>query len=256
MKSDVKKFEKGSERMVYDRRTKVAKVWADDMASARLFFLKNIDGGDVGVVKSIAVTLSYAPTVTFIIRGKHLYPFVQSDMNDKSSYRRTAAFAKEASTKPSFTKMIEKQEKKVLEEWVELVIYCPSTQRFLFEIARGKCGFPMALVSKNGPEDAATTRLGDLSASVVTSRHTKKVNEVSADGVKHHFFFMVCKHEFLAPSIPGIVMKWAPHKIENKNYITGLMFEKDPTIKQIVESESKPASQKIDFTKIIDDILD
>ncbi len=255
MKSDIKLFEKDGRRLKYDAKTKVAKVWSENMASAQEFLMKHMDERKIGVVKGVAVTLSYAPEVTFIMRGKELYAFASSKTNERASYRRTSAFAgQEAPAKrTTFGDMVEQNEKKVTEEWVELVIYCPGTQRFLFEIARGKVGFPMALVHKD-PSDTAVTRLGDIASSVVTPKHVKKFNEVAADGVKHHFFFMVCKHEFIAKHTPAVQMKWAPHKADNKNFITGLMFEKDPTIKQIVENEKAP--QKMDFSRLVDDILD
>lgn len=254
MKSETKRFEKDGRRLVYNTTTKVAKVWAEDMASARAFFIKHMDDKKIGVVKGVAVTLSYAPEVTFIIRGKQLYPFVSSQMNEKDSYRRTAHYAgQESPTKAlSFGNILDKKEKKLTtEEWVELVIYCPSTQRFMLEITRGKAGFPITLVCNDDPKESAISRLGDLSGTVVTPKHTKPFNEVAADGVKHHFFFMVCKHEFIPKSM---TMKWAPHKISPKNFITELMFEKDPTLKQIVATEKEP--QKMDFTKLVDDIMD
>lgn len=257
MKSDIKRFENDGCRLVYNDKTNVAKVWASDMATARAFFMKHMDGGNLGVVTAVTVTLEYAPNVTFIIRGKELYPFVQSNMNERASYRQKASHPgwggeDVPSKKTSFTSIIEKQEKRrdINEEWVELVVYCPGTQRFLFEIIRGKSGFPIALVH-NDARETAVTRLGDLSGSVVTTRHVKPFNEVAADGVKHHFFFMVCKHEFIPKHM---TMKWAPHKIESKNFITALMFEKDPTIKQIVENESQV--QKMDFSNLVDDIMD
>ncbi len=258
MKSDIKLFEEGGRRLKYNTETKVAKIWSENMASAKEFLMKYMDDRKIGVVKGVAVTLSYAPEVTFIIRGKQLYSFVSSKMDERASYRRSTAFAGHDDPKamrkvPSFTSMVEQQEKKVTEEWVELVIYCPSTQRFLFEITRGKVGFPIALVHKD-PSDSAVTRLSDIASSVVTPKHVKKFNEVAADGVKHHFFFMVCKHEFIPKHTPAVQMKWAPHKADNKNFITGLMFEKDPTIKQIVEGEKAP--KKMDFSQLVDDILD
>lgn len=259
MKADIQRFEQDGRRLVYNGKTKVAKVWAEDMASARAFFMKHMDSGKIGTVSGIAVTLSYAPEVTFIIRGKELYPFVSSQMNERASYRRSTALGGQtAPTKahtgpsgPSFTDMVEKQEKTVSEEWVELVVYCPGTQRFLFEITRGKSGFPIAQVTENDARETSIARLSDISGAVVTTKHVKPFNEVAADGVKHHFFFMICAHEFIPKQM---TMKWAPHRIENKNFITALIFEKDPTVKQIVESETK--TQKMDFSKIVDDIMD
>ncbi len=259
MKSDIKLFEEGGRRLKYNAQTKIAKVWSEDMASAKEFLMKHMDERKIGVVKGVAVTLSYAPEVTFIIRGKQLYSFASSKMDERASYRRSTAFAGHDDPKamrkvPSFSSMVEQQEKKKPEEeWVELVIYCPSTQRFLFEITRGKVGFPIALVHKD-TADTAVTRLSDIASSVVTHKHVKKFNEVTADGVRHHFFFMVCKHEFIPKHTPKVQMKWVPHKAENKNFITELMFEKDPTIKQIVENEKAP--QKMDFSRLVEDILD
>ena len=244
MKKEAKRFESKTCRLVYKPKTGVAHIRAESLYEAKTFLLKHMDSKEIGIVHGIAVTLGMDPRVTVMIRGKNLFKFIQSELNERASYR----------TKKSFTAMAEEPKPKNL---VELVVYCPGTRRFLVgqTLDRQRLGFPTSVIlSYENHEGVAMKTLTMLTDTVVTKKHIKNINVVDMpDKSKHYVYLMIAKSEF-PPNAAGKGMVWMRHEIENLNQVSEMLFKSDPTIGKILESEN--SLEKMDFSKLVEDMVD
>jgi len=244
--SPVKTFEKGNKRLRYNTETNVVKVWAPDLASAKEFLMEQMDGSKVGVVEAVVVTLTYEPKVSFLIRGKHLFPFVQSDMNERPSYRRSQAFAKQENPNPS--KIEQRPAMVMLDQRVQLVVYCTHTGQFLMDRTDPSGDvrvFPAVLAcASDNLEDLALRLLVTVvgrsetrKGSPISRKHLKKFNEVDTVGVKHHFFLAVFHQEF-SPAVA--TASWVDPENSTLSWLANLLITEDPTIRQLIEKQDKP----------------
>ena len=244
MKKERKQFIDGLKSIVYKPQTGIAHIRAESLYEAKNFLMKHMDKKDIGIVHGLAVTLSLDPRVTIMIRGKNLFKFIQSELNERESYR----------SKKSFTSLVEKPQPKNV---AELVIYCPGTRRFLMGQSpdRKTIGFPTTVVlSYEAHQDAALKTLTTLTNNTVTSKHVKHINDVDMkDGSKHHVYLMIAKHEF-DPFAQGAGLVWLRHDVGNLNTITDLLVKDDPTIGKIIANEDSP--EKLDFSKLVEDMVD
>ena len=244
MKKEAKQFENDTCRLVYKPKTGVAHIRAESLYEAKTFLLKLMDKKDIGIVHGIAVTLGLDPRVTVMIRGKNLFKFIQSELNEKASYR----------TRKSFTSMVEAPGPKNM---VELVVYCPGTRRFLIgqSTDRKHLGFPTSVIlSYESHEDVAVKALTLLTDTKVTRKHIKNINVVDMpDKSKHYAYLMIAKTEFTG-NAAGRGLVWMRHEVDNLNPVSEMLFKDDPTIGKILENEDSP--EKMDFSKLVEDMVD
>lgn len=241
----IKTFEKGNKRLVYNTETNVAKVWAPDMASAKEFLMEQMDGSKVGVIEAVVVTLAYEAKVSFLIRGKHLFPFVQSDMNERASYRRSRAFAKNEESKAIKAKQA--QPMVVPDQRVQLVAYCIETGRFLMDRTDPSGDvrvFPAVLAHSNDNLGELALRLlvtmigrsETPKGSPITRKYLKKFNEVDTASVKHHFFLTLFRQQF-SPAVASTA--WVDPKDATLSWLANLLVNEDPTLRQLMQGAGK-----------------
>lgn len=245
MKKDSKRFEEGSNALVYKPKAGVAHLHAENLYDAKNFLMKQMDAKNVGIVHGITVTMNHTPSVTVMIRGKNLFKFIQSELNERESYR----------SKKSFSSMVKAQPGKT--SYAELIVYCPGTRRFLIGTtpSGATLGFPATVVlSYEEPASVALKSLSTLSGSEITEKHVKHFNTISTgDENKHYCYLLISKSEF-QPKTVGKGLVWLRHDVDKLNSVTKLLFNTDPTLKKIIDNETSP--EKIDFSQIVEDMVD